>query len=156
MRGFFTPDAAKALFRCVYRDNDLFDLRVFMGKMLCANAPYERKPICSAQICSGFCANASITGILTEWCARHASELKIKKKDCRLMQQSLIFSEGYKDVPATGLEPVRYCYRGILSPLRLPIPPCRQEVGGGGFEPPKLSAADLQSVPFGHSGIHPY
>ena len=26
---------------------------------------------------------------------------------------------------------------------------------GGGFEPPKQIAADLQSVPFGHSGIHP-
>ena len=90
-------------------------------------------------------------------CKTRERILHINKKDCRLMmQQSLIFSEGYKDVPATGLEPVRYCYRGILSPLRLPIPPCRQEVGGGGFEPPKLSAADLQSVPFGHSGIRPY
>ena len=29
-------------------------------------------------------------------------------------------------VPLTGLEPVRYFYRGILSPLRLPIPPQRQ------------------------------
>ena len=29
-------------------------------------------------------------------------------------------------------------------------------MGGGGFEPPKQCAADLQSVPFGHSGIHPY
>ena len=29
-------------------------------------------------------------------------------------------------------------------------------MGGGGFEPPKQFAADLQSVPFGHSGIHPY
>ena len=28
-------------------------------------------------------------------------------------------------------------------------------MGGGGFEPPKQNAADLQSVPFGHSGIHP-
>ena len=28
-------------------------------------------------------------------------------------------------------------------------------MGGGGFEPPKQVAADLQSVPFGHSGIHP-
>ena len=26
-------------------------------------------------------------------------------------------------VPLTGVEPVRYCYRGILSPLRLPVPP---------------------------------
>ena len=25
----------------------------------------------------------------------------------------------------------------------------------GGFEPPKLEAADLQSVPFGHSGTPP-
>ena len=29
-------------------------------------------------------------------------------------------------------------------------------MGEGGFEPPKQFAADLQSVPFGHSGIHPY
>ena len=66
---------------------------------------------------------------------------------------------------------------GILSPGRLPVPPLRQEMlersdtkiymlyttfsdlasmGGGGFEPPKQIAADLQSVPFGHSGIHPF
>ena len=29
------------------------------------------------------------------------------------------------------------------------------QMDGGGFEPPKQFAADLQSVPFGHSGIHP-
>ena len=29
-------------------------------------------------------------------------------------------------------------------------------MGEGGFEPPKASPADLQSVPFGHSGIPPY
>ena len=29
-------------------------------------------------------------------------------------------------------------------------------MGGEGFEPSKASPADLQSVPFGHSGIHPY
>ena len=29
-------------------------------------------------------------------------------------------------VPVTGLEPVRCCQRGILSPLRLPIPPHRR------------------------------
>ena len=28
-------------------------------------------------------------------------------------------------------------------------------MGRGGFEPPKQIAADLQSVPFGHSGIYP-
>ena len=29
-------------------------------------------------------------------------------------------------------------------------------VGGGGFEPPKSLTTDLQSAPFGHSGILPY
>ena len=29
-------------------------------------------------------------------------------------------------------------------------------MGGEGFEPSKASPADLQSVPFGHSGIHPF
>ena len=33
---------------------------------------------------------------------------------------------------------------------------CNVQMDGGGFEPPKQFAADLQSVPFGHSGIHPY
>ena len=71
-------------------------------------------------------------------------------------------------MPATGIEPVReYKSRRILSPVRLPVPPRRRlinsyyhikyyEMDGGGFEPPKQFAADLQSVPFGHSGIHPY
>ena len=31
-------------------------------------------------------------------------------------------------VPPTGIEPVRYRYRGILSPLRLPVPPRRHIV----------------------------
>ena len=34
--------------------------------------------------------------------------------------------------------------------------PAYMIMGRGGFEPPKQVAADLQSVPFGHSGIHPY
>ena len=62
--------------------------------------------------------------------------------------------EPYKILLVAGLEPARCCHRGILSPLRLPIPP-HQRMDGGGFEPPKQFAADLQSVPFGHSGIHP-
>ena len=36
------------------------------------------------------------------------------------------------------------------------IPAKKKMVGGDGFEPSKQVAADLQSVPFGHSGIHPY
>ena len=30
-------------------------------------------------------------------------------------------------VPGTGIEPVRYRYRRILSPVRLPIPPPGQD-----------------------------
>ena len=33
---------------------------------------------------------------------------------------------------------------------------CGLLVGAGGFEPPKALPADLQSVPFGHSGTPPY
>ena len=33
--------------------------------------------------------------------------------------------------------------------------PAYMIMGRGGFEPPKQVAADLQSVPFGHSGIRP-
>ena len=32
----------------------------------------------------------------------------------------------------------------------------KKEMGRGGFEPPKQFAADLQSVPFGHSGTYPF
>ena len=32
----------------------------------------------------------------------------------------------------------------------------KKKMDGGGFEPPKQIAADLQSVPFGHSGICPF
>ena len=34
--------------------------------------------------------------------------------------------------------------------------PQKLSVGGDGFEPPKSKTADLQSAPFGHSGIRPY
>ena len=34
--------------------------------------------------------------------------------------------------------------------------PVLSGVGGDGFEPPKSKTADLQSAPFGHSGIRPY
>ena len=37
-----------------------------------------------------------------------------------------------KLVPEAGLEPARYFYRGILSPLCLPIPPLGQNLNIGG------------------------
>ena len=53
-------------------------------------------------------------------------------------------------VPVTGVEPVRCCHRGILSPMRLPIPPHRQNLEA----PPRfeLGVKDLQSsaLPLGY------
>jgi hypothetical protein len=34
----------------------------------------------------------------------------------------------FGSMPLTGIEPVRYRYRGILSPLRLPVPPQRHNI----------------------------
>ena len=39
---------------------------------------------------------------------------------------------------------------------KLKISDCFLWVGEGGFEPPKAQLTDLQSAPFGHSGIPPY
>ena len=36
---------------------------------------------------------------------------------------SIFFIITYKLVPGAGLEPACHCWRGILSPLCLPIPP---------------------------------
>ena len=47
-----------------------------------------------------------------------------------------------------------------MSPTSCQTAPSRdvklKEMGRGGFEPPKALPADLQSVPFGHSGNPPY
>ena len=63
----------------------------------------------------------------------------------------------FRSVRETGLEPASTYVHMNLNHARLPIPPFPQKmVGRGGFEPPKLIAADLQSAPFGHSGTYPY
>ena len=43
----------------------------------------------------------------------------------------------------------------IFKKRNLGFPKFLLRLEGGGFEPPKRKAADLQSVPFGHSGILP-
>ena len=58
-------------------------------------------------------------------------------------------------MPETGIEPVRSRDRRILSPVRLPVPPLGHTMEGEGFEPSKAVPTDLQSAPFGHSGIPP-
>ena len=54
-------------------------------------------------------------------------------------------------VPRVGVEPTRYCYRGILSPLRLPIsPPGHNMEAESGIEP-LLTALQAAASPFCHS-----
>ena len=43
----------------------------------------------------------------------------------------------------------------VKQKLQYPVRILELLVGAGGFEPPKLKAADLQSVPIGHSGTRP-
>ena len=76
-----------------------------------------------------------------------------KKKNSNL--SITVFNAADRNRTGTGITT-----HGILSPGRLPVPPLRHNkinrMGDGGFEPPKALPADLQSVPFGHSGIHPF
>ena len=57
------------------------------------------------------------------------------------------------NMPKAGIEPARYCYRRILSPVRLPIPPLGQNKPDKkvppGFEP---GVKELQSsaLPLGY------
>ena len=56
-------------------------------------------------------------------------------------------------VPETGLEPVRCCHRGILSPLRLPIPPLRQYLEA----PPRfglgVKVLQTRALPLGYGAL---
>ena len=70
-----------------------------------------------------------------------------KKKNSNL--SITVFNAADRNRTGTGITT-----HGILSPGRLPVPPLRH-MDGDGFEPSKQFAADLQSVPFGHSGIRP-
>ena len=59
-------------------------------------------------------------------------------------------------VDAVRIHPCSPFSRQIKQKLQYPVRILESLVGAGGFEPPKLKAADLQSVPIGHSGTRPY
>ena len=64
----------------------------------------------------------NITRQKTEYhCA--AIELAVKQIE---LKKALAFASAFFMVPLTGIEPVRCFHRGILSPLRLPVPPQRR------------------------------
>ena len=73
-------------------------------------------------------AVSGLSGKLSFLLAQYGCGGRTRTYDLRVMSPTsyqLLYSAIFV-VPVTGLEPVRYCYRGILSPLRLPIPPHRQ------------------------------
>ena len=53
-------------------------------------------------------------------------------------------------VPGAGLEPARYCYRGILNPLCLPISPpghfLHQDYGGGSRSRTEVGGFAIRSM----------
>ena len=58
-------------------------------------------------------------------------------------------------VPLTGLEPVRCCHRGILSPLRLPIPPQRQMLEAPSRFGLEMKVLQTSALPLGYGAITP-
>ena len=93
-----------------------------------------------------FCSVGILPGSPHETCSRKVDSLFLRKKPRRLRQ-------------STGLSP-RAAFRiHLLQKSKNSDHPdgCSEFlVGEGGFEPPKSLTTDLQSAPFGHSGIPPY
>ena len=53
----------------------------------------------------------------------HIEDISLVPKERISLKKAFATANAFFMVRATGLEPVRYFYRGILSPLRLPVPP---------------------------------
>ena len=80
---------------------------------------------------------------------------------CRWQRSSLLHRGFFtrrtiRRVVVVRIHPCSPFSRQIKQKLQYPVRILESLVGAGGFEPPKLKAADLQSVPIGHSGTRPY
>jgi hypothetical protein len=58
---------------------------------------------------------------------RKRIKTKARGERALMKQQSARGGLYEKVVPGAGIEPARYRYRWILSPVRLPVPPSRQQ-----------------------------
>ena len=76
------------------------------------------------------CINTCITSTIASSCEKYVTKAKRQIIHYSLINAPKAQAEGIL-VPVTGLEPVRCCHRGILSPLRLPISPHRQFLKAG-------------------------
>ena len=77
------------------------------------------------------------------------SSLPRKRSTPELRRQYFLFLSGRR-----GSNPRPAAWKAAALPTEL-LPLLFCFVGGGGFEPPKSKTTDLQSAPFGHSGIPP-
>ena len=71
----------------------------------------------------------------------------------------IIFVKLFLMVPGAGLEPAQIFIRGILSPLRLPIPPSRHThffmEAAPGFEP-GIGVLQTPALPLGYTAMYFY
>ena len=84
---------------------------------------------------------------------------KLFQTSIKLMSETAFDTAGDRNRTGTMLPPQDFKSCASASSatpaFHLALLRSNTRMDGGGFEPPKQCAADLQSVPFGHSGIHP-
>ena len=81
---------------------------------------------------------------------------RMKRYICLLKRETLTAQSRNRTSDTRIFSPLLYQLSYLGQPYQPEYLSSWYGMGGGGFEPPKQVAADLQSVPFGHSGIHPY
>ena len=95
----------------------------------------------------------------TNWANTPYAQNRNRTSDTRIFSPLLYQLSYLGKIAGAGFEPATFGLWArrasrLLHPA-IELTSLKVIMDGGGFEPPKQFAADLQSVPFGHSGIHP-
>ena len=95
----------------------------------------------------------------TNWANTPYAQNRNRTSDTRIFSPLLYQLSYLGEIAGAGFEPATFGLWArrasrLLHPA-IELTSLTVIMDGGGFEPPKQFAADLQSVPFGHSGIHP-
>ena len=119
---------------------------------MAAALPQHRPPIRCNIAALPFCSRTpeKSSGVLSDFLTT-----QLTTKYCFYMLQIVVFcllpfSPALSNFAAINPDNKRKAIKPLISERFYCL------VGEGGFEPPKALPADLQSVPFGHSGIPPY
>ena len=96
----------------------------------------------------------------TNWANTPYAQNRNRTSDTRIFSPLLYQLSYLGEIAGAGFEPATFGLWArrasrLLHPAIIIIL-FKKRMGRGGFEPPKQIAADLQSVPFGHSGICPF